>query len=141
MRISPPFPSLDPRSLALVLLLLAVGWMGCGSSGGARSGVTSNQITINELDMDVAGYSAHEIVQQLRPQWLEKRGENSFSSPNEISVYLDTNNTRFGPASSLSQLRAINIEAIEFLNSQQAQFRFGLDNTQGVILVHMKQGN
>lgn len=125
-------------ALTTLLALLVVGLAACSGSNNTRSGVTASRIDIDELSMDVGGQSAYEIVQQLRPQWLRKRGESSFNSPDEISVYISTNKTRFGSVSALRQLQAQNISAIQYLDSREAQFEYGMDNTQGAIVVHMK---
>ena len=130
--------SLRPFAVTVIMTALLVGFTACAGSGSSRSGVTSNRIEIDKLSMDVGGQSAYEIVQQLRPQWLRKRGDSSFNSPEEISVYLSTNKTRFGSVSALRQLQAQNIAAIQYLDSREAQFEYGMDNTQGAIVVHMK---
>ena len=122
-------------AVAAVLLL---GITACASSGTARSGVTGNRIQLDKLQMNVGGQSVYEIVQQLRPQWLRKRGDASFNNPAEISVYLSTNNTRFGSVGALQQLQAQNVTAIQYLDSREAQFEYGMDNSQGAIVVHMK---
>ncbi len=131
------------RSLVtrLCICLLAVGFAACASTGGtSQKGVSSNQITLSELPVDVTGKSTYQVVKEYKSNWLRKRGQSSINAEDEISVYLDTNQTRFGDAESLKNLQAVNVEAVKWLDSQQAQFRYGLDNTQGVILVQMKRG-
>ena len=127
--------------ILLIGALVCIGMAGCSSTRSSQSGVSSTKIDLSKLDANVAGSTAYDIVQQFRPQWLQKRGDSSLNSEEEVSVYLDTNSTRFGPAQSLTRIQAVDIEAIEFLNSRRAQFKYGLDNTAGVILVHMKSGS
>lgn len=131
------------RNLAYaIFLLLLSGTVACsGTRSGTRSGVSGNQITFDQLSMDIGGRSTYEVIQRVRPQWLRKRGTSSFNSTSEISVYLDTNSaTRFGSPSSLKQIRATDVESVEYFGSSEAQARFGLDNIHGVIFVHMKRG-
>lgn len=125
----------------LCLLVLAVGCVACTSTGSTnQKGVSSTQITLEELPVDVSGKSVFQVVSEYKSHWLRKRGASSVNADDGISVYLDTNQTRFGDVESLKEIQAVNVDAIEWLDSRRAQFRYGLGNTQGVILVHMKRG-
>jgi hypothetical protein len=118
-----------------------LGLVACTSTGNSNQrGVSASEITLANLPVDVSGKTVFQVVQEYKSHWLRKRGASSINAENEISVYLDTNQTRFGDTEALKQIQAVNVDAVEWLDSQQAQFRYGLDNAQGVILVHMKRG-
>jgi hypothetical protein len=119
----------------LVTLVLAA----CG--GTQQAGIGAREIRISELPPSAQAQSAYEIVQQYKSSWLQGRGRNSVNAPQEVSVYLDSGGSRYGGAESLTRIRGRDVESIEWLSSQEAQFRFGMDNTQGAILVHMKTGS
>lgn len=113
----------------------------CGSSStSTQAGVSGTRIEVTKLPPSVQEMSAYEIVRQYKSSWLEGRGRTSINRSREVSVYLSTQPTRFGGPESLTQLLGRNIRAIEYLSSQEAQFRFGLDNPRGAILVEMKKG-
>ena len=105
------------------------------------SGSGADEIVVSELPPSAPSQSAYEIVQQYKSSWLRGRGRSSINAPQEVSVYLDSGGHRYGGPESLKQISGRDVESIEWLSSQEAQFRFGMDNTQGAILVHMKTGS
>jgi hypothetical protein len=113
--------------------------MACGSTS-QQAGVRGGEILVPQLPPSAQNQSAYEVVQQYKSSWLRGRGRSSINAPQEVSVYLDTGENRYGGPESLRNIPAQNVESIERLSSQEAQFRFGMDNTRGVILVHMKDG-
>jgi hypothetical protein len=128
------------RSL-LALLLLSAGLMACGTSSETHhSGLTQNRILVTELDAPVDGLSAYQVVQQYRSNWLQKRGPTSFNNPVPIKVYLDGTSSPYGTVEALRRIRAVNVASIRHFNAQEAQFRFGLGNVSGAILVQTRSG-
>lgn len=121
-----------------ICLALLFGLAACTSTErGARSDQSSeNTIKFDELSITVTGKTAYEVIQEVRPQWLQTRGQDSIRDPGEVMVYLER--TEYGSVDSLQQLNAENIDSVEYLDSGQAQFRFGPGNTQGAIVVYMK---
>lgn len=123
----------------VVLLVLSLGLMGCTSSSttqqSQQSGVTSNRIVVSELPASVNGLSAYEVVKRYRSNWLEKRGPSSFKNPVTIKVYLDGATTPYGSVEALRQIRMTNVVSIRYFDAQEAQFKFGLGNIAGAILV------
>lgn len=94
--------------------------------------------------------NAYEIVQSLRPLWLEERGRNSYAEtarvgsydkmgaaviPGEatIKVYLD--GAQVGGVNALRQVPASTVRSIEYLDPAAAALRFGQGVTHGAILV------
>jgi len=119
----------------LVTLVLAA----CG--GTQQAGVGAREIRISELPPSAQNHSAYDVVQKYKSSWLRGRGLSSVNAPQEVSVYLGSGESRYGGPESLKSISARDVESIERLSSQEAQFQFGMDNTQGVILVHMKDGS
>lgn len=127
---------MKPRlPLPLVLGLLTA----CGTaSQTSDTGASGNQIVLSKLSAPVTGLSAYEVVQRHKSHWLRPRGPTSINNPVPVKVYLDGNSSAYGPASSLQQIRAENVATITHLNAQEAQFRYGLGNVAGAIVVDTK---
>ena len=122
-----------------VLFAVSIGLTGCGASSPAsQSGITSNQIHVTELSSPVGGLSAYEVVQRYKSHWLQKRGSTSINHPVSIKVYLDGAGSPYGSVESLRQIPAADITTITHFNASEAQFRFGLGNVAGAILVETK---
>jgi hypothetical protein len=135
-----PLPLPPPARLFAALLALALGLSACSGARQGRPGVSPSRITIDDLSGSVVGMTAYDVVQRYRGQWLRKRGRVSVNHPQSIKVYLDTSPTPYGPVSSLREIVATDVEVIEHLNANKAQFRYGMDNTQGAIVVHLRTG-
>lgn len=124
-----------------VVLLLSVGLMACASSSPtSQSGVSSNKIVLTQLSSPVDGMSTYEVVQQYKSHWLQKRGATSINNPVPIKVYLDGTGSPYGSVESLREIRATNVASITHFDAREAQFRFGLGNVAGAILVETKSG-
>ncbi len=109
---------------------------GCGTTGSRGSGLEANLITREQIDQEGPA-NAYDIVQALRPLWLEKRGATSFYNEGEIRVYLD--GTSFGGIESLRGIHSDNIESITYLDERLASHRFGPGHEHGVIHVITKR--
>ena len=132
----------NPTSSTLCAVsLTALLILGACSGATQQAGVSSDRIVVTKLPQSIQGESAYQIVQRYRSSWLRGRGRSSINAPQEVSVYLEGGRTRYGGPESLRDLSGRNVTIIEHLSAQEAQFQFGMDNTQGVILVHMKDGS
>ena len=116
---------------ALVGLLLIPG-LACGArqAGGGervdRNVITQEQITAN-------GYrSAYEAVEALRPAWLITRPD-GLSAQREVQVYLD--NSRLGGVETLRPIAASQVAQIRYIDAATAINRWGVEHSQGVIMV------
>jgi len=126
----------------VVLLVLSVALTACGSSSStSQKGLSSNKIIVTKLSAPVDGLSAYEVVQQYRSHWLRKRGASSINNPVPIKVYLDGTGSAYGSVESLRQIRAVNVASISYFDASEAQFRFGLGNIAGAILVETRTGD
>jgi len=108
----------------------------CGTAGSGGSGLDANLITREQIDEEGPG-SAYDIVQALRPLWLEKRGPTSFQNEGEIRVYMD--GSSLGGLDALRGIHSDNIESIAFLDERRASLRFGPGHEHGVIHVIIKR--
>lgn len=116
-------------ALSAGLLLLT---LGCGTAGPGGSGLNANLINREQLD-EYGPATAYEVVQALRPTWLQKRGNTSFMNEGEIRVYLD--GTSHGGIDSLRAFHTDDVESIRYLDERQASYRYGPGHEHGVILI------
>lgn len=134
------------RWIAL-LCLLSLGLSACSSSqvsstesSAASSGVSSSKIDLSELSEPVDGLSVYQVINRYNSNWLQKRGPTSFNNPNPINVYVDNTGSPYGTIEALHDIRAVNVSSIQHFNASEAQFKFGLGNVAGAILVKTKLG-
>lgn len=121
-----------------VLIVFLVTLSGCAASGEGTSGSDPTVITQEDIE-GVSGISdVYNLVQRLHPQWLQKRGRSSVSNPGDIIVYVE--DTRYGNPESLRRLDVIDVQSIEFLRPEEATMRYGSGHDDGVIYVHLKEG-
>lgn len=131
--------------LLLLVLFVSVGLVGCGTSGAtgdasSNNAVSGNRIVVERLSMSVSGLSAYDVVSQYRSSWLRTRGATSINNPVDIKVYLDGTGSPFGTVESLRNIPATEVASIEHFDATAAQFRFGVGNVAGAILVTTKTG-
>lgn len=121
-------------ALAAALLACATG----GSAGG-RTSSTRAPITREEIG-ERMGLDALEVVRQLRPSWLQVRGQ---ATPNggvrRVQVVIDES-LQQGGVEALRALRGSQVEEMRFLSGQDATTRYGLDVEGGVIVVRTDRG-
>ena len=139
IRSCPKGPSPMNLLRRISLVLVAFFLMACGtSSETSSSGLSGNKIILSELTAPVDGLSVYEVVERYKSHWLRQRGTTSINNPVPIKVYLDGSSTAYGPVSSLHDIRADNVATITHLNAREAQFRYGLGNVAGAIVVDTK---
>ena len=117
---------------------------GCASSGGGRSPNKSGTITQEEVDNSGLVFStAYDVVRQLRPNWLIKRGvstffgtENSDTLLDFIAVYVDGN--LMGDPETLRGVSPLYIRDIQFLDTARAQRMGSRSHIHGAIVVRTR---
>jgi hypothetical protein len=77
--------------------------------------------------------NAYDAVQALHPTWLAPRGPDSFSLTAQVEVYYDE--THLGTVETLRNVLPSNIAYLRWYNGTQAQQRFGVGHSNGVIYV------
>lgn len=121
-----------PRYTLLSIFLL-LSFSACAATQTGSSSSNRNLLTNEEIQQTRGYNSAYEIIRNLRPHWLRKRGRQSIYNEGTIVVYLD--DMKYGDPEMLREIRAENVRSIQFLSAAQASSRFGLDHTHGAILV------
>jgi hypothetical protein len=115
-----------------LLAVVALGLTACaaGPSGTPRL----NPDRISRAEIEEAGPSStYDLIQKLRPIWLRKRGQTSFTQEGDVVVYLD--GTRLGGRDSLRSVNTDFLESLEYLDARRATYRFGSGHVNGAILL------
>jgi hypothetical protein len=100
----------------LVPLLLGVFAIGCASSGESRG--SSSRVLTQEEMLEAPASDLYEVVDRLRPRWLQARAVMGLSGPPQILVFL--NRTFLGGPEELRQFEAIHIHQLRYLDGPQA---------------------
>ena len=126
--------------LVLALVGLAAAVIACGSAPRrAQASRDRDVVTAAELAA-VAGGTAYEAIQRLRPEYLRSRGVLSLDTPTPALpvVYLD--DVRAGGLEALHTIRVADVYEIRFYNASDATTRFGTGHPGGAIVVTTHQG-
>jgi len=101
-----------------------------------RQSRNPNVISREELqDPTIAGNDAETAIRQLRPAFFRSRGPQSFSNATAGQVQISQD---YGPLQPLSQLRALDTRSlveVRYLDSNDAQTRFGINANGGPVIV------
>lgn len=122
------------RMLTLVIVLAGAGILACSGSGRRVEPGSSNLITLEQIN-EYPNSSAMELVQRLRPRFLQRRGQMSIrnqESPYPV-VYVD--GLFRGGIDELHSLPAMTLESIEYISPADATTRWGTGHMAGVIHV------
>ncbi len=128
------------RNLILALILAAVVPAACVTTGeGESGGWQRNVITSEELE-PFQQLTALDVIQQLRPRWLQARGAMNLRDSGQVYPRISVDGM---PRGEIDQLRTISghlIREIRFLNSADATTRFGTGYAAGLIEIRTKSG-
>ena len=126
------------RARILITLALLVMGLGCSPSldpaaaGQART--RSSLITFEEMQQRGPFSSLYDLVQKLRPRWLQSQGPDTFmGQPGQVQVHMDGN--RLGGVDALRGLGAHGVTSIQWMAPIDAAARFGLDHGHGAIII------
>ena len=110
----------------------------CASAGAgsAAQRTRADRITLDEIR---AGQwaNAYDLVQRLRPRWLQTRGPATFDSP-AVPVRVRIDDAPYGPASALRDRPVMGIVALEWVDPTEAAGRWGPEYGSGAIVVRTK---
>ena len=123
--------------LAAAAFLLTASW-GCASGGtGGTDRPDADRISATELAADEER-DLLTLIQRLRPRWLQTRGSDTFSGQVGAAVIIDGMQQQAG-LGALRQIRAVEVESVEYMNARDATTRYGMNMAGGAILVTMKR--
>jgi hypothetical protein len=127
------------RRGAAVLLCAALA--GCASAGGGSSASHSSRSPITREEIgDRGSLDLYTVVQQLRPSWLQNRGQATpMGGVRTVRVAID-GRLQPGSVEVLRTLRGAEVQELRFMSGQDAQTRFGMDTEGGVIVVTTERG-
>jgi hypothetical protein len=116
----------------LALALLAFSMLGCAGAT-AQGGAGRSDIIVAEQLRARSFPSVYDAVETLRSNWLRTRGQDSFSTPTEIQVYMD--NVRMGGVATLRSISPSTVTYIQWYNANDATARWGIGHGAGAIYV------
>jgi hypothetical protein len=119
------------RTMPALALAVAVAATACATTGEHQPTGNPNMLTSEQIEQSTAT-NAHDLVQNLRPRWLQVRGMHG-APTGQTAVYLD--GARFGEIDSLRRINTRSIGSMRFLNPTEATNRFGTGHGHGAILI------
>lgn len=123
--------------LRLGTILCIVGGILAACGGGNQlTGESPNKITEEEIQEVGTVSNAYILVERLHPDWLQKRGTDSFTNQSTVGVYVE--GSRRGGPNVLRQISVMNVKSIEHLSSSEATLRYGSGHPHGVVRVQLK---
>lgn len=91
--------------------------------------ITADEIRSSELP------TAFDVVQKLRPQFLNDRGRNTVANSSSAYPRVYLNGILYGEIGSLREILASQVTEIRYYNAGQAQGKFGSGNLSGALAV------
>ncbi len=113
------------RPLLVLTTLVVAACASAGQGGDDRPRRDPNLITFVEM-ADWSSNTLHEVIQTLRPRWLQGRGRGV------PAVVLDTRRVDLG---TLRTLRPTDVELVRWVSAPDATTRFGTGYANGLIEV------
>jgi hypothetical protein len=111
----------------------------CASSTTTKTRSGSRYLITSENIANSSASNALELIQQLRPEWLNPtRGPKSFTNEEATEPVVYVNNARYGDIDYLQNISILNIQEISFLKGDDATTRFGTGHVGGAILITLK---
>jgi hypothetical protein len=132
------------RSYRLLFLAFAVlAATACSGAPQNTPGTSRDPDMISTVEIDpLRSYSVHEIIQRLRPRWLQVRSNSSLSGgSSEILVY--QGQMRLGGVDMLRSIRGAELLRLRWLDTSEAVAQLpgiGSMRPAGVILLEMRAG-
>jgi hypothetical protein len=122
--------------LLLVVALFASGCLPPPEQGGGENVEVLSEEEIQNASLDG---SAYELIETLRPQWLESRGPTSaVNDPitgSEPNFYVERSQVS---ASEVRSIQAAQVQRVVALSAGQANIQFGSGNENGAIVFYLK---
>ena len=113
--------------LSLTACAAATSYREPALTGGRREVLTAAEIVAARVT------DAYQAVNQLRPEFLRRRGEASYYPPNAVQVYVD--DLPFGTSEALRLVPLEQVRLIRYISPLEADLRYGGRHPSGAILV------
>lgn len=126
-----------PVRLVAAVFLMTAAWACASGGGGGADRPDADRISAAELEADQER-DVLTLIQRLRPRWLQTRGSDTFSGQVGAAVIIDGMQQPSG-LGALRQIRAVEVESVEYMNARDATTRYGMNMAGGAILVTMKR--
>ena len=127
------------RYLSIAFFLLVIGIAACSSTGTkAKKGQYSRNLISAEDIKSHSSSTASEIIQRLRPIWLQGRGRKTLLAGDASYPVVYLNGRKYGTLGSLSNFSANEISKMRFYSAADATTKFGTNHPSGVIDLIMK---
>lgn len=126
------------RRPVIMVLSLTIALAAC-VSGGAGAGSTrgpADRLTPEELQ-EWASQDLFNIVQRLRPSWMQVRAPVTSQGRPTVSIILDGQRQE-GSLELLRNFKGGDVAEVRFLNARDATTRYGTDMVAGAILIVTK---
>ena len=124
------------RLLPVLIVAMSLGCAAASTSGSAGER-RSQLITQKEIAASGMSGSAFEVITRLRPNFLVSRGQTTLSNGESTTsypnVYLD--GVTFGDINTLRNIDSAQIAEIRLYQAWEAQTKFGMGNSGGVIAI------
>jgi hypothetical protein len=116
-------------------LVFLIALSGCSAATQQQSGVSRNIDLLTREEVTEANRSsAYEVIEMLRPQWLQARSAQSVNRQGGgVIVYMD--DVRYGDLDSLRSIHSSGIFQMERFNATAASQRWGPGHSEGVIVI------
>jgi hypothetical protein len=123
--------------LAVLAGVVACATTGTSSTPGRRGNLlTAMEIVDNHADVN----SAYDAVARLRPNWLAPHGPSGATSQSLELAQVFVDGQAYGDVTSMRNIPAYHVGAIEYFDSSQAGAKFGIRaGGAGAIEVRMKK--
>jgi hypothetical protein len=120
------------RAAALAFALL----VGCATPSGNAGTGQHNVLTASELER-ASDMNLYDALRQMRPTFLRSRAPaNSITEQQPVQAYV--NGLKMEGLEHLREIQAKNVKEVQFLEPQQANSRFGGNNSGGALIILLK---
>lgn len=129
------------RSTVLAAALMVAGGLACGGMGAGGGGGGSGTLTSQQIRKVQGQYDdMYQVVQNLRPMWLQTRGNVSFRDPEAQNPAVFVDGVEQGRVEALRRIDPSDVEEAEFLSASDATTRYGTGYPGGVIRISTRSG-
>jgi hypothetical protein len=111
------------RRIIVAFVLTALTLAGCASSGGSTKGsrsTSSRDLLHQEEILETKAANLYEVVQRLRPRWLNVRSSGQSITPTRTSVLVYDGAVRIGEAEVLKSMMPQSVVSMRYMSGTDA---------------------